>query len=52
MGVSMTKKELATIAGYTYRRLYDIDRDLPEGRNYLLQESEANTTSLFLYKNG
>ena len=32
MGVSMTKKELATIAGYTYRRLYDIDRDLPEGK--------------------
>ena len=32
MGVSMTKKELATVAGYTYRRLYDIDRDLPEGK--------------------
>lgn len=26
----LTKKELATAAGYTYRRLYDIDRDLPE----------------------
>lgn len=32
MGYSMTKKELASIAGYTYRRLYDIDRDLPEGK--------------------
>lgn len=29
MSVEMTKKELASIAGYTYRRLYDIDRDLP-----------------------
>jgi len=30
MSVEMTKKELASIAGYTYRRLYDIDRDLPQ----------------------
>lgn len=28
----MTKKELATIAGYTYRRLYDIDRDRPQDK--------------------
>lgn len=27
---SMTKKELASIAGYTYHRLYDIDKSLPE----------------------
>ena len=26
MAQSMTKKELANIAGYTYRRLHDIDR--------------------------
>ena len=32
MSISMTKKELANIAGYTYRRLYDIDRDLPENK--------------------
>lgn len=32
MGVCMTKKELATVAGYTYRRLYDIDRGLPENK--------------------
>lgn len=32
MSVEMTKKELANIAGYTYRRLYDIDRDLPQER--------------------
>ena len=29
MKTSMTKKDLATVAGYTYRRLYDIDRELP-----------------------
>lgn len=28
--LGMTKKELAELAGYTYRRLYDIDRGLPE----------------------
>ena len=27
--MELTKKELANIAGYTYRRIYDIDRDLP-----------------------
>ena len=30
--MELTKKELANIAGYTYRRLYDIDRDLPQER--------------------
>ena len=29
MTTTMTKKELATVAGYTYRRLYDIDQSLP-----------------------
>ncbi len=28
--MSMTKKELAQVAGYTYRRLYDINQSLPE----------------------
>lgn len=28
--MEMTRKELASVAGYTYRRLYDIDRDLPQ----------------------
>lgn len=28
--MELTKKELATVAGYTYRRLHDIDRDLPK----------------------
>lgn len=41
MGVSMTKKELASIAGYTYRRLYDIDRDLPEGKKLFVKSEDG-----------
>jgi len=37
MGVCMTKKELATVAGYTYRRLYDIDRNLPENKKLFVE---------------
>lgn len=32
MATAMTKKELAALAGYTYRRLYDIDKTLPEDK--------------------
>lgn len=48
MGVSMTKKELATVAGYTYRRLYDIDRDLPPDRK-LFVESEGGKYDLAVF---
>lgn len=41
MGISMTKKELASIAGYTYRRLYDIDRDLPEGKKLFVKSEDG-----------
>lgn len=37
MGASMTKKELATVAGYTYRRVYDIDRDLPQDKKLFVE---------------
>ena len=51
MGVSMTKKELATIAGYTYRRLYDIDRDLPEGKKLFVKgEGEKYDLAIFVQK--
>lgn len=51
MGVSMTKKELATIAGYTYRRLYDIDRDLPEGKKLFVSgEGGKYDLSIFVQK--
>ena len=45
---SMTKKELASIAGYTYRRLYDIDRDLPDNKK-LFVESEGGKYDLALF---
>lgn len=45
---AMTKKELATVAGYTYRRLYDIDRDQPEGRK-LFVKSEGGKYDLALF---
>ena len=41
MNVTMTKKELATVAGYTYRRLYDIDRDLPEGKKLFVKSEDG-----------
>ena len=41
MGVAMTKKELASISGYTYRRLHDIDMALPRDEK-LFVESETN----------
>lgn len=44
----MTKKELASIVGYTYRRLYDIDRDLPEGKK-LFVESEGGKYDLAIF---
>lgn len=45
---SMTKKELAQIAGYTYRRLYDIDRDqAPEKK--LFVESEGGKYDLAIF---
>lgn len=35
--MQMTKKELASIAGYTYRRLHDIDLSLPENKKLFVQ---------------
>lgn len=48
MAQSMTKKELANIAGYTYRRLHDIDRDLPDNKK-LFVESEGGKYDLALF---
>ena len=35
--IALTKKELANIAGYTYQRLYTIDRDLPESKKLFVK---------------
>ena len=48
MGLQLTKKELANIAGYTYRRLYDIDRDLPEDGK-LFVEGEGGKYDLAIF---
>lgn len=48
MSLSLTKKELANVAGYTYRRLYDIDRDLPENRK-LFVEGEGGKYDLAVF---
>lgn len=48
MGISLTKKELANIAGYTYRRLYDIDRDMPEDGK-LFVEGEGGKYDLAIF---
>ena len=44
----MTKKELATVSGYTYRRLYDIDKGLPENKKLFVQ-SEGGKYDLALF---
>ena len=44
----MTKKELASVAGYTYRRLYDIDRELPSDKKLFI-ESEGGKYDLALF---
>ena len=48
MGISMTKKELATIAGYSYRQLYNIDRDMPESAK-LFVEGEGGKYDLAVF---
>lgn len=48
MNIGMTKKELASVAGYTYRRLYDIDKGLPKEKK-LFVESEDGKYDLALF---
>lgn len=51
MSLSMTKKELANLAGYTYRRLYDIDRDLPDNKKLFVQgEGGKYDLALFIQR--
>ena len=37
----MTKKELAEIAGYTYRWLYELDRDLPAEKKLFVESEDG-----------
>jgi len=40
MALALTKKELATIAGYSYRRLHDIDAALPTNQKLFVRSEE------------
>lgn len=48
MNVSFSKGELAEISGYSYRRLFDIDKELPDDRK-LFVESENGKYDLQLF---
>ena len=37
MGISLTRKEIADIAGYSYHGLYNINKALPEGRKLFVK---------------
>lgn len=41
---ALTKKELAALAGYTYRRLQDIDKGLPEDKKLFVEATDAPDT--------
>lgn len=51
MAIEYTKKELASIAGYTYRRLYDIDMGLPEnGKLFVKGEGGKYDLAIFVQR--
>ena len=35
--IALTKKQLAELAGYTYRRIYDIDKNLPKEKKLFVE---------------
>jgi len=41
MNITMTKKDLAVLAGYSYRRLYDIDQGLPKGEKLFVKSEDS-----------
>ena len=50
MGIYLTKKELATVAGYSYRRLHDIDMGLPEEGKFVKGEGGKYDLALFVQR--
>ena len=51
MGLSMTKKDLATVAGYTYRQLHNIDMNLPEDRKLFVKgEGDKYDLAIFVQR--
>ena len=51
MGIYLTKKELASITGYTYRRLHDIDMGLPDdGKLFVEGEGKKCDLAIFVQR--
>lgn len=45
----MTKKELANLAGYTFRRLFDIDNNLPEDKKLFVPSDNDGKYDLSMF---
>lgn len=41
MGIALTKKELANAAGYSYRRIFDIDAELPKDKKLFIKSEDG-----------
>lgn len=51
MGISMTKEELAQIAGYSYRQLYNINKELDEdSKIFVKSEGKGYDLALFVQR--
>lgn len=51
MAIELTKKEIATAAGYSYHRLHEIDRDLPNDKKLFVQtESGKYDLAMFIQR--
>lgn len=51
MSIYLTKKELASITGYTYRRLHDIDMGLPDdGKLFVEGEGKKCDLAIFVQR--
>lgn len=51
MGMSMTKEELANLAGYSYRQLYNIDKELPSDKKIFVKgEGKKCDLALFVQR--
>lgn len=49
--ITMTKKELSSVAGYTYRRLFDIDQSLPtDGKLFVPADDGKYQLPLFVQR--
>ena len=51
MGVCMTKEELAQIAGYSYRQLYNINKELDDDKKIFVKgEGKGYDLALFVQR--